>query len=181
MSCLSWLLHYDILQLVPFSNSIEYAKLATLSGVPEKRLKTIVRLVMTNGLLREYPNHGSIRHTATSALLARDPNVYAWARHLCDRSAPMAMSMVAAHRRFGAATTRKNETAYNVAFDTDLPFFEHIAQDDESTREFAAYMRNVTSGHGVSLNHLLAGYRWDNVRSGGVVVDVSTCRMICAL
>ena len=68
---------------------------------------------------------------------------------------------------------RTDETGYNIAFDTDLPFFEHLSQDKAKMEEFARYMRNVRSSEGVDLKHLVAGYTWQNISDRGVVVDVS--------
>ncbi|KAG9200679.1 hypothetical protein G6514_006698 [Epicoccum nigrum] len=84
----------------------------------------------------------------------------------------MAMHMAAAHAKWGPYTACTSETAYNAAFDTDLPFFDHIAQDEARMQEFAAYMRHVRSSDGLNLDHLIAGFSWRNLREGGLVVDV---------
>lgn len=68
---------------------------------------------------------------------------------------------------------RTYETAYNIAFDTDLPIFEYLARDEAKMDEFARYMRSVRSSEGVDLKHLVAGFTWQDIRDGGVVVDVS--------
>ena len=158
---------------MPLSGTTSYADLATAAHVPEQRLKSIIRMAMTNALFREKLYGKQISHSATSALLARNEDVYAWASYLCTTTAPMAMHMSAAHRRWGPASLRRNETAYNVAFDTDLPFFEYIASDEAKERDFAAYMRNVTTSEGVDRRHLLAGFPWKTIGEGGVIVDVS--------
>ena len=55
--------------------------------------------------------------------------------------------------------------------DTDNPFFDYMKEDTELTRLFASYMKNVTSGKGTSIQHLLIGYDWASL--GEVtVVDV---------
>ena len=141
--------------------------------MPEQRLKSITRMAMTNALFREQADGKSIGHSATSALLTRNPDMHTWASYMCDKSAPMAMQLAAAQKRWGPDTVQKNETAYNVAFDTDLPFFDHIRRDEAKVREFAGYMRNVQKSEGVDLKHLVTGYSWKDVREGGVVVDVS--------
>jgi len=158
---------------VPPSDTISYADLAAAARVPEQRLKSIVRMAMTNTLFREQADGKYVGHSATSALLARNGDVYAYATYMCAKSAPTAMHMPAAHRRWGPATMRTDETGYNIAFDTDLPFFEHLSQDKAKMEEFARYMRNVRSSEGVDLKHLVAGYTWQNISDRGVVVDVS--------
>lgn len=174
ISCLSWLCEYRIFHLVPLdAAAISYADLAAATGAPEQRLKSILRMAMTSALFREQPCGTRVAHSAASALLARDSGVYAYAAYMCARSAPTAMQMAAAHRRWGAASTRPNETAYNAAFGTELPFFDHVARDERRVAEFAAYMRNVRSSEGVDLKHLVAGFAWEDIPDGGVVVDVS--------
>lgn len=152
---------------------ISYANLAIAAGVLEQRLKSIIRMAMTNGLFIEQPGGKSVGHSATSAFVARSDDVYAWAKYICTKTAPMALALADAHQRWGPETVKKNETAYNVAFDTDLPFFDHISRDESSTREFAAYMRNVTSSKGMDLQHLVGGFAWSGIKEGGIVVDVS--------
>ena len=128
---------------------------------------------MTDALFREQPDGKSIAHSATSAWLARNDDAHTWANYICTNSAPMALNMAAAHRRWGPDSMRKNETAYNAAFDTDLPFFDHIGRDEAKVQEFAGYMRNVAKGEGVKLQHLVDGFRWKDIPEGGTVVDVS--------
>ena len=178
LSCLSWLCQYDIFHLVPLENTISYSDLAAAAHVPEQRLKSIIRMAMTNALFRERKDGQGVEHTATSALLARNDDVYAYATYMCAKSAPTAMHMAAAHERWGPATTRTYETAYNIAFDTDLPFFDHLGRDEVKMGEFARYMRNVRSSEGVDLKHLVAGFAWQNIQDGGVVVDVSTAMLL---
>jgi 6-hydroxytryprostatin B O-methyltransferase len=155
------------------NDAISYADLATAANVPEQRLKSIVRMAMTNSLFREEPDGKHVRHSATSALLAGNDDVHAYAAYMCAKSAPMAMHMTAAHQRWGPGSTRKYETAYNQAFNTDLPFFDHISRDKARTAEFAQYMRNVRSSEAVDLKHLLSGFAWQDVPDGALVVDVS--------
>ncbi|KAK3902974.1 6-hydroxytryprostatin B O-methyltransferase [Staphylotrichum tortipilum] len=178
VACLTWLLRYDIFHLVPASGTISYQDLAAAASkrtggaesIPETRLKSIVRMAMTAALFREpEPNH--LGHSATSALLAREADVHSWASYLSTRSAPTALAMTAAHDRFTPASVSKNETAYNVAFATNLPFFDHLALNPADTAEFAGYMRNVTTSEAVDVKHLVGGYPWADLGSA-LVVDV---------
>ncbi|OJJ88369.1 uncharacterized protein ASPGLDRAFT_117687, partial [Aspergillus glaucus CBS 516.65] len=172
VACLQWLCQYKIFHLIPLNDPISYASLATAANLPEYRLKAIIRMVMTNTLFTEEPDGKHIRHSATSAFLARNDDAYAYATYMCAKSAPMAMHMAAAHERWGTDTTRTYETAYNLAFDTDLPFFDHLSRNENKMREFARYMRSVRSSEGVDLKHLIAGFNWQDIVDSGVVVDV---------
>lgn len=155
--------------------------LAVAAGLPEQRLKSIIRMAMTSTLFCELPDGEHVGHSATSALLARDSDVYAYATYMCAKSAPTAMSMAAAHRRWGPNTMSTRETAYNVAFDTDLPFFEDLSQDEVKMAEFAKYMRNVRSSEGIDLKHLVSGFKWQDIKDGGVIVDVSVLIPRCKI
>ncbi|KAI8631119.1 sterigmatocystin 8-O-methyltransferase [Xylariaceae sp. FL1651] len=176
VACLAWLLQFDIFHLVPASGTISYRDLATAASkrtgsaaaVPEARLRSIIRMVMTSAVFHE-PEPGQVSHSATSALLARDADVYSWASYLSTRSAPTALAMATAHARFTSASTANNETAYNVAFDTNLPFFDHLALDPTNTAEFAGYMRNVTTSEAMDIKHLVNGYEWGELGRGPVV------------
>jgi 6-hydroxytryprostatin B O-methyltransferase len=173
ISCLSWLCQYDIFHLVPLNGNIGYETLAATAGVPKQRLKSVMRMAMTNTLFRETADGESVVHSATSALLARNNDVYAYATHMCSQSAPMAMHMTSAAQRWGPGSMKTYETAYNDAFATDLPFFDHLGRDPGRMAEFAAYMRNVRSSEGVNIKHLVGGYAWQDIKNDGVVVDVS--------
>ncbi|KAK4234079.1 6-hydroxytryprostatin B O-methyltransferase [Achaetomium macrosporum] len=178
VACLTWLLRFDIFRLVPASGTISYRDLAAAASkqasraaaIPEGRLKSIVRMAMTAALFRE-PEPDRVGHSATSALLARDADVRALASNLCTSSAPIALCMTAAHDRFNPASLAKNETAFNVAFGTELPFFDWLAQNPAEREKFAGYMRTLTKSEGVDEKHLVDGYPWGDLGSA-LVVDV---------
>ena len=179
VSCISWLCQYDIFHLVPLKGTITYRDLAATAKVPEQRLKSIIGMAMTDALFRQQPDGQSVGHSATSVLLARDNDMHAWASYMCNRSAPMALQMGLAHRRWGPDSVSKSETAYNVAFDTTLPFFDHVGSDENRVKEFAGYMRNVQKSEGVDLKHLVAGFAWADLPKGTTVVDVSVTKPPC--
>lgn len=110
-------------------------------------------MAVTNMLFTETPDGKHISHSATSAFLVQNNDAYAYATYMGAKSAPMAMHMAAAHGRWGAETTCTYETAYNIAFDTDLPFFDRLAR----------YMRSVRSSEGVDFKHLIVGFKWQDI------------------
>ncbi|KAJ5948878.1 hypothetical protein N7454_002185 [Penicillium verhagenii] len=169
ISCLRWLCHFKIFHLVPQQGSISYADLAILANVPEGALKSISRMAMTDGLFVESPPQ-HIAHSATSASIQANPGFHDWAVFNSDISAPTALAMVDAHEKW-KDTFDATHTAYNVAFDTDMPFFKHLSQDAERHRQFAGYMRAVTSSQGTGLKQLVDGWNWEAL-GNGLVVDV---------
>lgn len=166
---LRWLCHFNIFSLVPLHGSISYGSLATEANVSEARLKSIARMAMTHNLFHE-PTADSIAHSATSALLVTNPNFFDWARFMTEASVPTAAHLVEACERW-PNSVKKNETAYNIAFNHDLPFFDHLAQDPERTKQFSGYMKSVTNSEGTHLKHLLSGFDWASLGKA-TVVDV---------
>lgn len=128
-------------------------------------------MAMTSGLLQEpYPNE--LAHSETSALLVTGPKYLNWAKFMCECSAPTATKLVEATERWPRSQA-KNETAYNIAFNTTLPFFDHLALSVERSEQFTEYMQSVTTSEGVNVKHLIAGFDWAAL-GNATVVDVSS-------
>lgn len=175
VACLRWLTHFYIFQLVPLAGTISYDALASRARVSVKQLKTVMRTAMTSNLFSE-PEPGEVSHTATSALLVTNPGLHDWAVFMTGTTAPSANKLVEATEKWPEAL-RKNETAYNVAFDTELPFFEHLNTDPQKVKEFAGYMKHVQQSEGTALRHLVQGYDWAAIGKGKVV-DVSVVDLL---
>ncbi|EEA23503.1 conserved hypothetical protein [Talaromyces marneffei ATCC 18224] len=161
ISCLRWLCQFDIFHLVPLNITISYADLATAAKVPEQRLKSIMRMAMTSFLFLE----------EEAELLARNQDIHAYASYLSSNSAPLALQMTPAHKKWGAGSTRTYETAFNLAHSTDLTFFDYLSRNQDLMRDFAQHIRSVRSSESVGIKHLLAGYEWQAIPDGGLVVD----------
>ena len=127
-------------------------------------------MAMTNNLFYETCPK-CIAHSATSALLATNPNFYDWAVFMIECSVPAAFKFAEASEKW-PGSVEKNETAYNIAFDTDLPFFDHLSQIPGRTERFAGYMKSVTNSEGTDVKHLLSGFDWASLGKAKVV-DVS--------
>ena len=143
--------------------------------MPVKQLKTVMRMAMTSNLFSE-PEPGEVSHTATSALLVKNQGLHDWAVYMTNTTTPMANKLVEATEKWPEAA-RKNETAYNVAFETDLPFFEHLNTDPQRVKEFAGYMKHMQQSEGLALRHMVQGYDWAAV-GRGKVVDVSVADVV---
>ncbi|KAL8795412.1 MAG: hypothetical protein Q9195_002153 [Heterodermia aff. obscurata] len=174
LACLGWLCHFDVLAHIPRDGTISYSELATATGVPQLQLRSVARMVMTSNLLCE-PAPNQVAHNAVSALFISNPSIANWASFMVKFSAPVATAFAEATEKWGV-TDKKNETAFNVALKTDLPFFNFLSQSSGLADSFASYMQSVQSSYGTSLKHLLSGFDWAGVGEG-VVVDVggSTC------
>ncbi|GAM33863.1 hypothetical protein TCE0_013f01071 [Talaromyces pinophilus] len=172
ISCLHWLCQFDIFHLVPLDTAVSYADLAAAAKLPEQRLKSIMRMAMTTFLFREQEDGKSVAHSATSALLARNEDIHAYASYMSSNSAPLALQMAPAHKKWGAGSTRTYETAFNLAHNTDLTFFEYLSRNQDLMQDFAQYMRNVRSSEAVDIKHLLNGYEWETLPIGASVIDM---------
>ncbi|KAH8432997.1 uncharacterized protein LDX57_010632 [Aspergillus melleus] len=180
VACLRWLTHFGIFARVPLTGSVSYSEVAASANVSESQLKTVARMAMTNHVFCE-PEPNTIAHTATSALLVTNPMFHDWASFMCEASVPMASKLVEASERW-PGSVEKNQTAYNVAFDTDLPFFDHLATLPKRSKQFANYMKNVQNSQGTAIHHLLQGYNWAALGEATVVdVGGSTCAASIAL
>ncbi|KNG91390.1 putative O-methyltransferase [Aspergillus nomiae NRRL 13137] len=166
-SCLRWLCHFRIFHLVPLEGSIAYADLAILAKAPEPQLRSVVRMAMTNGLFHEGPSH-HVTHSATSALLRNDADSYDWAVIMSDLSVPAAFAMVEAHERW-PGSVEGNQTAYNIAVDTELPFFNHLAEHPDRKRQFAGFMRSMSRSQGTDAEKLAQGWDWAALGHASVV------------
>ncbi|KAI4132161.1 MAG: hypothetical protein LQ338_000827 [Usnochroma carphineum] len=179
-ACIHWLCHFGVLSIIPLHGSVTYSEVAMVAGVPENQLKSIARMAMTGNFLSE-PVPGQVSHNATSSLFVTNPSINGWALFMAENSCPGALAMVGATEKYGV-TDKKNETAFNVARNTDLPFFDYIGQHPEQGKQFAAYMKNVLASEGTKVGHLVNGFDWASLGEATVVdVGGSRCHATIAL
>ncbi|KAI0390141.1 O-methyltransferase-domain-containing protein [Xylariaceae sp. FL0594] len=171
-ACLSWLCHFDILQRIPVSGpGIPYNELAAASGVPEGSLRAVARMVITMGFLSE-PAEGRVAHNDLSAAFVKDRHLMTWLLHMVNHTVPFMNAFARATERFGDST-KPNETAFNVAFGTDLAYFPYLKSRPDLESEFDAYMQSQSQVHGgARVEYLLEGFDWASLREGAQVVDV---------
>ena len=123
-------------------------------------------MAMTSNFLYE-ASPGRVAHNSVSQLFVSNPG---WLRFMTQYSWPSAVALPSATQKWGS-TPDKNRTAFNLALDTDLSFFEYFAKSTETSDQFSAYMKSVHSSHGTSLNHLVSGFDWASL-GRATVVDV---------
>ena len=90
----------------------------------------------------------------------------------------MSAKVVEANEKWGTSDAN-DETAYNLAFNTPLPFFQHVEQFPERAERFASCMTEVMSSDGYNIRHLVKGFPWDGLEAGSMVVDVRLA-LICS-
>lgn len=128
-------------------------------------------MAITGGLLRE-PKAGHLAHSRISAQFVLSPAFLDWSSFLTDYLEPSASRLADATERWGD-TGEVNQTAYNIAFNTPLPVFEHMKGSKEVSNIFGGYMRAVMKSEGLAMKHLMSGYDWASLGKAHVV-DVSS-------
>ncbi|KAI0972265.1 S-adenosyl-L-methionine-dependent methyltransferase [Xylaria arbuscula] len=175
ISCLHWLLQFNIFTNVPIDNTpIPYTSLATLASVPVKYLQRIARMAMLSGLFIE-PEPTLIAHSPLSLSFATDSRLRDWGTFVTKYSEPCAQAMTAATQRWGY-TEAKNETAWNVFSGSSLPFFDYMKQVPGMSDLFGRYMESKSLSQLERLEHVLNGFDWNSLRSQAHVVDVGGSR-----
>lgn len=179
ITALHWLLHFRIFIHVPLEGSIPYDALAAQADVPETRLKSVIRLAMTNGMFAE-TTPDTVEHTSFSIFFAKNPDQVAANLFSFEVTIPTAMKMVAATERW-PDSVEKNQTAHNIAFGHDTSYFEWLSADDARTKQFAMYMRSVAGNQSMDVRHLVNAFGIQELPASGIVVDVSTLCLFTAL
>ncbi|RAQ45435.1 O-methyltransferase [Aspergillus flavus] len=168
MSGLRWLYHFNIAAAIPVNRTVPYSEVATTAKIDENRLRSILRLAMTNRLFCEQ-RPGFVTHNAASALLVTSSTLNDWVGYTTEKTYPASVKLVEATERYGSSQLA-NHAAYNLAFDTDMPMFMHIQRFPERERRFTNTIVEMTSTEGYGVHHLVDGYPWEEVE--GTVVDV---------
>ena len=139
--------------------------------MPEAILKSVAKMAMTANFLRE-TNEGELAHNPLSACFVKNSDLYTWLRYMVNRTALVMAAFVKATEKWGGSL-KGNETAYNIAMDTDLSFFDHLKSSPELGKEFGAYMKSQASAFtGTSVDFLSRGFDWASLEEA-TVVDVS--------
>ncbi|KAK7181590.1 hypothetical protein DPSP01_011407 [Paraphaeosphaeria sporulosa] len=158
---------------VPLVGSTTYTAVAAQVDVPLDHLIRLVRYAITIGYFTEpIPDH--VAHSPASRLLAVNPDAFDAMGMILNELGPSTHAFPAALTRF-AASEEPNETAYNIANDTDLAIYDFLAQHPERARRFGGAMRFFSGGGGNYIQALLDAFPWTdaaNDRDDFVVVDV---------
>lgn len=159
---------------MPRNGSITYDELSIRTETPVHQLKSVIRMAAAHGFLSEVQPM-EVSHSPFSALLAADSAFLNWARWLTNYSVPSAYRFPEATEKWGS-TEQKNETAFNIAMDVQVPFFDYLKQEKAMNAMFSSYMRNVASSEATSFKHLINGFDWSSLPAGAKVVDIGGSR-----
>jgi 6-hydroxytryprostatin B O-methyltransferase len=169
---IQWLTHFDVFSQIPTPpHGAPYATVATACKIPEPILRSMARMAMTTGFLCETVE-GHLSHNDLSAPFIKDTHLQVQLKHFFGATVPVMAGMIKATEKWGD-TRAPSETAYNVANDTDLPFFAHLKAKPDLQKKFEDYMKSRAVSHtGSSAEYLLEAFDW-NALGDARVVDVS--------
>ena len=170
---IQWLTHFDVLSQIPLPpQTAPYREIAMTVKIPESTLRSMARMAMTTGFLCETLDC-RLSHNALSASFVTNAHLRTQLKHLFNATVPIMASLVQATEKWGY-TQKPNETAYNIANDTDLPFFAHLKARPELQKNFEEYMKSRALSHtGSSAEYLLNAFDWKAL-GDATVVDVSS-------
>lgn len=160
-------------QHVPLAGSITYAAIATQISVPTDHLTRLFRYAITLGFFAE-PAPSHVAHSPLSRLLVVNLDGFDAMGMILNELGPTTHAFPEALTRF-AASEEPNETAYNIANDTNLGIYDFLAQNPERARRFGAAMRFFSGDGGTYIQALLHAFPWTDDahdRDDFVVVDV---------
>ena len=165
--------NFGIDQAVPLEGTISFAELGHKVGLPENRVRSIVRCSMVSNIFAEpFPNE--VAHTPASALLVHDPPMRDLYGHFLEECFPITPKLAEAWKRDPMGVIQ-NQSAFNVAFNTTDPVFEFLQSFPDRVVRFGGAMTAVSKLPGYSLDHIVRGYDWGSLNEGGgggKVVDV---------
>ncbi|TVY19763.1 O-methyltransferase fsr2 [Lachnellula arida] len=168
-ACIEWLWRFKVMEEVPLPpTTILYEDVASKIHVPGSILRAVARMAMTVGVLCETED-GRLAHNPLSAALVTDDDLATWLSHILNRSVPCMRAFPQAAVNW-PNPAKGNETAYNVAMNTDLPFFDHLKANPDIGAEFGKYMQSQAKVNtGASVDHLVTGFDWAALGNAKIV------------
>ena len=98
-------------------------------------------------------------HTAASKLPVTDTSLTSWVRFMTEESYPRRLRLWG-RSRDGHSGGSNDETAFNIAFSTELPLLEWFGQHPEAMARFAEAMKANADSESYNVSHAAAGYNW---------------------
>jgi 6-hydroxytryprostatin B O-methyltransferase len=176
MAAVRWICRFKVADHVPESEgaSISYADLAPAAGVPEDQLSRICRMATTAGFFYEVSS-GRLAHTPTSLDLRSSSPVHDTFKFMTETGHKVVHKMpemTEATIATGDKKAGRPITAFSIAMNTEVPFFKYIMSNPELAKQQAAHMNSVGAAEESHVRHVLSGYSWGALPTGGKVVDV---------
>jgi len=150
---------------------MSYSEVALKANVPDHQLRHVARMLITNGFFAE-PSPGSIAHSQLSAkFVAGSPyrDVNHFLSEITDATTYRMTEMTAQYK----GSEKPNETAFNIALQTELSFFGYLSKNPAVAAELATAMKVLGGKDGTHTRHLINGFDWKKLGKAKVI-DVSS-------
>ncbi|EXJ71559.1 uncharacterized protein A1O5_05367 [Cladophialophora psammophila CBS 110553] len=172
MAAIRWICRFDVATHVPDSGTISYEDLAAAAKVPQKELMRICRMAMTAGFFQEAVQN-QIAHTPTSLELRSSSPVHDTFLFMSDTGHAIVGRMPEmTEANLKLSPGQKPKTAFNIAMDTDTPFFKYIMSNPVLAKQQAAHMKTIVAAEESHIRHTVTGYDWGALPQGAKVVDM---------
>ncbi|KAK0656883.1 putative O-methyltransferase [Cercophora newfieldiana] len=167
---------FNLANSFPANTTTTFAQMAAFSNLPESTIQRIVRHAITNRVFAE-PTKGTIAHTSMSRAVASFPHFADTIDLFRDTLWPSAPRLADAIERW-PGSEEPTETAFNLAANTDLSFWEYKAKHPEQANRFAGAMSFLSNKPGREKEYLLDNVDWaagltpPEITGSGTIVDV---------
>ena len=163
--------HFRLATYVPVQHGsrISFAELSRQAGVSTQQCTRVLRLLISCHIFAE-PEIGTVAHTTDSRLLL-DADIEAMVGYWTDESFRAGAFFTQAAEKWPGSQER-NETALNMAFDTNLPKFSFFDAHSWRAERFRKAMAGMTRGDRFRLDHLVNGFEWSSLPKDATVVDI---------
>jgi hypothetical protein len=163
------IIRYDIARSFPADSTTTIPEIVQNSELHVDDVQRIIRHALTQGLFRE-PRSGVVAHSATTQVIVKVPYASDWLAAALQRMGTVSGHVVDAMQKW-PGSQEPTQTAYNMAYDTDLPFFVHLSQDETKFKHFASAMTFFTSTPAMKSDFAIDGYDWAQ-HASDTIVDV---------
>ncbi|KAK3081043.1 hypothetical protein LTS18_010777 [Coniosporium uncinatum] len=163
---------FKIPQAVPLTGSISFDDLSAKVGIEVSRLRRILRYAYSLRIFQE-PEPEHVSHTQLSCELATAQPSIDMLGHMVDEEYPTGLNLAQALSRWPGESGPTN-TAYNIAFETDQPWFKWIGTEPHRAVRFAGAM-GFLSTRGINAIDLML-QRFDWTANCKTFVDVGGSR-----
>ncbi|OGM47420.1 aflS/ pathway regulator [Aspergillus bombycis] len=180
LACLRWLGEFQVLACIPLDEPVPFEDVADIAGVPECRLRRLVRPLFTIGFLCE-PSPGHVAHSVLSRQFVTQPALLDAILFMSETLAPSASTMGIQTRRFGASE-QAEESAWNLALGSGSPFAACLQQRPKVKRQLGAYLSYVSSAIDTAVGDTLTRMNWHSLGMATVVhVGAQSPSLVVAL
>ena len=160
--------------MIPIDGSISYGELASKLNIRETVVRRFLQNAMVVGIFKEDPSlPDQICHSADSATLATDTQLFEAIGLLLDEMLPSFISMEASLRKW-PLSQETNQSGFSLANDTDKTMYETFATDPSRSKRFGSAMGVFNRETQDNITQVHKRYEWDQLDAvpGALVVDL---------